>query len=313
MRQEPRPRRTVYSLICFGHSKPHTGFVVIRGHEAKIRRPLEVLRGKQRFICASKSDLQFLLRSRSGRAGVPKLRKNIANSRSPFFILAHSFENMALTFEQETEQLKQKLLRMAKQAAGSVNRAIQSLLERNGGLALKVKEEDSILDSFEIEVDDLAIHLLAQAPLPSDLRFITIAMKISHDLERVGDEATTISRRSYDLNKEPQLKPYVDIPRMANLALDMLNQAMESFVRGDPEQARSIIPRDKDVDALNKQLHRELASFMVESRDNIPRCLNLMVISKSIERIADHATNIAEEVVYLLEGKDIRHLPELKR
>jgi phosphate transport system protein len=219
---------------------------------------------------------------------------------------------MSLTFEQETEHLKQRLLRMAKQAEASVNRAIQSLLERNGSLALKVKEEDSILDSFEIEIDDLSIHLLSQAPLASDLRFITIAMKISHDLERVGDEATTISRRAYDLNKEPQLKPYVDIPRMANLALEMLKQAMESFVRGDSEAARSIIPQDKDVDALNKQLHRELASFMVENRDNIPRCLNLMVISKCIERIADHATNIAEEVVYLFEGKDIRHLPELK-
>jgi phosphate transport system protein len=157
------------------------------------------------------------------------------------------------------------------------------------------------------------MHLLAQAPLVSDLRFITIAMKISHDLERVGDEATTIARRAYDLNKEPQLKPYVDIPRMADLALEMLNQAMESFLCGDSERARSIIPRDKEVDALNKQLHRELASFMVENRDNIPRCLNLMVISKSIERIADHATNIAEEVVYLYEGKDIRHLPEMKR
>src|SRR4051812_15230609 len=220
---------------------------------------------------------------------------------------------MSLTFEQETEHLKQRLLRMAKQAEASVNRAIQSLLERNGSLALKVKEEDSILDSFEIEIDDLSIHLLAHAPLASDLRFITIAMKISHDLERVGDEATTIARRAYDLNKEPQLKPYVDIPRMANLALEMLKQAMESFVRGDSEAARSIIPRDKDVDALNKQLHRELASFMVESRDNIPRCLHLMVISKSIERIADHATNIAEEVVYLFEGKDIRHMPEFKR
>jgi phosphate transport system protein len=219
---------------------------------------------------------------------------------------------MALIFEQGTEELKQKLLRMAKRAELSVNLAIKSLLERDGDLALKVKEEDSILDSFEIEVDDLAIHLLAQAPLTSDLRFITIAMKISHDLERVGDEATTISRRTYDLNKEPQLKPYVDIPRMANLALDMLGKAMDSFVRGDSATARSIIPRDKEVDALNKQLHRELASFMVESRDNIPRCLNLMVISKSIERIADHATNIAEEVVYLLEGKDIRHMPELK-
>jgi phosphate transport system protein len=175
-----------------------------------------------------------------------------------------------------------------------------------------VKQEDSVLDTLEMEVDDLAIKLLAESSTSADLRLITIAMKISHDLERVGDEATTISRRAYDLNKEPQLKPYVDIPRMAHLALSMLRDGMETFVHRDSTKARAIIPRDKDVDALNKQLHRELASFMVENPANISRCLHLMVISKSIERIADHATNIAEEVVYLFEGKDIRHLPELK-
>src|SRR5437868_2074529 len=151
---------------------------------------------------------------------------------------------MALTFEQETEELKQKLLRMAKQAAGSVNRAIQSLLERDGDLALKVKEEDSILDSFEIEVDDLAIHLLAQAPLASDLRFITIAMKISHDLERVGDEATKIARRSIELSQEPQLKPYVDIPRMTRMGAEMMADALDAFVSRNPEKARAVIPRD---------------------------------------------------------------------
>jgi phosphate transport system protein len=138
-------------------------------------------------------------------------------------------------------------------------------------------------------------------------------MKISHDLERVGDEATTIARRSIALNTESQLKPYVDIPRMAELALEMLGDGMKSFFDRDPARARAVIPRDKEVDALNKQLHRELASYMVENQATIARCLHLMVISKSLERIADHATNIAEEVVYLCEGNDIRHDPAIKR
>jgi phosphate transport system protein len=138
-------------------------------------------------------------------------------------------------------------------------------------------------------------------------------MKASHNLERVGDEATTIARRAIELNAEPQLKPYVDIPRMATLALDMLKDAMQSFVDHDSPKARGVIPRDKEVDALNKQLHRELVGFMLEKPGTVTRSLHLMVISKSLERIADHATNIAEEVVYLCEAKDIRHNPEIKR
>jgi phosphate transport system protein len=132
-------------------------------------------------------------------------------------------------------------------------------------------------------------------------------MKISHDLERVSDEATTIARRSVELSTEPQLKPYVDIPRMAHMATDMLKDALDAFVNRDTAKARAIIPRDKEVDALNKQLHRELSSYMVERPSTITRCLNLMVISKSLERVADHATNVAEEVVYLYEALDIRH------
>ena len=180
-------------------------------------------------------------------------------------------------------------------------------MDRDDELARRVMADDVIVDQLEIEVDELSIQLLSKAPLASDLRLITVAMKISHDLERVSDEATTIARRSLDLSLEPQLKPYVDLPRMANMALDMLKDALDSFVNRDPAKARDVIPRDKEVDLLNKQLHRELSSYMVERPSTITRCLNLMVISKSLERVADHAANVAEEVVYLYEGRDIRH------
>ena len=210
-------------------------------------------------------------------------------------------------FEQEIAALKETLLTMASLAEAAVNKAIKALMERDDDLARAVKEEDNAIDRLEIELDDMAINLLSKAPLASDLRLITVAMKISHDLERVGDEATTIVRRSLELSQEPQLKPYVDIPRMAKKALEMLGDALDAFVNRNPEKARAVIPRDKEVDLLNKQLHRELASYMVERPATITRCLNLMVISKSLERIADHATNVAEEVVYLYEAKDIRH------
>jgi len=213
-------------------------------------------------------------------------------------------------FEQEMELLKEKLLTMGSQAETAVSRAMKALVDRDDDLARLVRDEDTILDRFEIEVDDASISLLAKAPLASDLRLITVGMKISQNLERVGDEATTIARRSIELSQEPQLKPYVDLPRMANLALDMLKDALDAFVSRNPEKARAVIPRDKEVDAINKQLHRELAGFMVEKPTTISRALNLMVISKSLERVADHAKNIAEEVVYLYEARDIRHHAE---
>lgn len=204
--------------------------------------------------------------------------------------------------------LKEKLLTMASHAESSVTNGIKALVDRNDDLARKVIGDDSVIDQLEVEIDEMAISLLAlQGPLASDLRLVTIAMKISHDLERVGDEATTISRRTIELSQEPQLKPYVDIPRMTSLAMEMLNDALDAFVNRNPAKARDVIPRDKDVDAVHKQLQRELVSFMIEKPATITRCLNLMVISKSLERIADHATNIAEEVVYLYEGRDIRH------
>jgi phosphate transport system protein len=210
-------------------------------------------------------------------------------------------------YNQEITRLKESLLAMASHAESALTRGMRSLIERNDALARKVEEDDNVLDQFEIEIDDTAIHLLAKAPLATELRLITVAMKISQNLERVGDEAVTISRRAIDLNTEPQLKPYIDLPRMANMSMEMLRDAITAFVNREPERARAVVPRDAEVDDLNRQLHRELSSYMVERPTTISRCLHLMVISKSLERIADHATNIAEEVVYLYEAKDIRH------
>ncbi len=210
-------------------------------------------------------------------------------------------------YHEELTKLKDSLLAMASHAESAVARSIRALVERDEALALRIEEDDNVLDQFEIEIDDIAIHLLAKAPLATDLRLITAAMKISQNLERVGDSAVTISRKVRDLNAEPQLKPYIDLPRMATMAIEMLREAITAFVNREPDRARAVIPRDTEVDELNRQLHRELVSFMVEKPNTITRCLNLMTISKTIERVADHATNIAEEVVYLYEAKDIRH------
>jgi phosphate transport system protein len=210
-------------------------------------------------------------------------------------------------FSEELTKLKEALLAMASHAESAVARSMRALVERDDALAQQVVEDDNILDQFEIEVDDIAIHLLAKAPLATELRLITVAMKISQNLERVGDEATAIAKRSLELSREPQLKPYVDLPRMAALAVEMLRDALTAFIERQPDQARTVIPRDKIVDDLNRQLYRELSSFMVERPANISRCLSLMAISKRLERIADHATNVAEEVVYLYEARDIRH------
>ena len=204
-------------------------------------------------------------------------------------------------------ELKEKLLTMASHAENAVNNSLRALIERDYDLAIQVKERDKEIDALEVEVDELAIRLLAKAPLASDLRFVTVAMKISQNLERVGDEASKIAKRARDLSEEAPLKINLDLPRMAHLALAMLKEALDSFVNRNPTSARALIPRDKEVDALNKQISYDLAEHMIQNPDTIKRSLNLMVVSKSLERIADHAKNVAEEVVYLCEAQDIRH------
>jgi phosphate transport system protein len=214
---------------------------------------------------------------------------------------------MAHFLDSELDSLKQRLLAMASHAEEAVDQAVQALVERNYQLAVRVNENDQVLDRFEIEIDDLAIHLLSKAPLATDLRLIAVAMKISQNLERVGDEAAKIAKRARDLTQEPPLKQVVAIPQMAGIVVQMLKRALDAFVNHDAAAARVLIPKDKEVDQLNKQIHRELAHQMVGDPEAITRCLHLMVVSKSLERIADHATNIAEEVVYLCEAQDIRH------
>jgi phosphate transport system protein len=210
-------------------------------------------------------------------------------------------------FEMGLDELRQKLLTMASHAETAVNRAVQALVQRDHDLALRVKEDDRVIDQFEVEIDEMAIQLLTKAPLATNLRLVTVAMKISQDLERIGDEASKIAKRARDLSQEPPIKLNLDLPRIASLALEMLKTALDAFVNHDAAAARAVIPRDKEVDALNKQIHNLLVQHMVENPETIGRCLHWIVAAKSLERIADHATNVAEDVVYLCEAQDIRH------
>jgi phosphate transport system protein len=215
-------------------------------------------------------------------------------------------------FEQELSVLTDLLLAMASRAESSVKQAVDAVVNRDHDLALRVRADDSAIDRFEVDVDEMAIRLLAKAPLARDLRLIAVTMKISQNLERVGDEATKIAKRARDLSQEAPLKLVIPIPRLADLALQMLHTALDAFVNQDPAAARALIPQDKEVDALNKEVHRQLAHQMVENPETIARCLNFMVVAKSLERIADHAKNVAEEVVFLCEAEDIRHTGKSK-
>ncbi|OHE82435.1 MAG: phosphate transport system regulatory protein PhoU [Verrucomicrobia bacterium GWF2_62_7] len=215
---------------------------------------------------------------------------------------------MELHFDQELAQLKEKLLFMSSLTEQSVAQSLKAMIQRDDALAKKVDADDDVLDRLQVEVDERCIRLLAlRQPLARDLRLITMAMKISTDLERIGDQAANIARRAAELNKEPELKPLVDIPRMAEICQGMIRDVLDAFVYEKPDLARQIIKRDEDVDRLNKQLQRELTSFMIEDPATITRALLLMRIARNLERIGDHATNIAEEIVYLYEALDIRH------
>jgi phosphate transport system protein len=210
-------------------------------------------------------------------------------------------------FEAGLNTLRQRLLMMASHAETAVNDSLQALIQRDYQLAQKVKANDHIIDQFEVEIDDLVIQLLTRAPLATNLRMVTVAMKIGQHLERIGDEASKIAKRAIDLAQEPPLKIHVDLTRLASLALAMLHAALDAFVQRDSAAARAVIPRDREVDALNKEIHRILVQHMVENPATIGRCLHVMVVAKSLERIGDHATNVAEDVVYLCEAQDIRH------
>lgn len=211
--------------------------------------------------------------------------------------------------DQELGDLKNQLLQMGALVEEQIERAIQALIERDADLASRVIERDKLVNRFDVEIDETCIRLLAlQAPTAGDLRFVTTAMKISTELERMSDLAENICERVIELNEEPQLKPYMDLPRMANWTMKMVREALEAFVRQDVALARKVCADDDFVDNLTHQLFRELVSFMVENPATITRAIRLTFIGKYIERIADHATNIGELVVYMVEGKIVRHM-----
>jgi phosphate transport system protein len=215
---------------------------------------------------------------------------------------------MELHLDKELAQLKETLLRMSAQAEQTVAQTLKALQERNDALANQVVAADDLLDKLQVEIDNECIRLLAlRQPTARDLRLIVMTMRIVTELERIGDQCVNIAQEAAALNQEPPLKPLLDISRMADHAQGMIRDALDAFVFAKPDLSREVIARDDRVDQLNRQLHRELTSFMIEDPHTITRALHLMVISQNIERIADHATNIAEEVIYLYEARDIRH------
>lgn len=217
-------------------------------------------------------------------------------------------------FDTELENFRSHLMLMGETSIRQVRDALKALVEADVTLADQVIAADDEIDQLEIQIDNEAMRYMnLRAPVATELRLVIVGMKASHDLERVGDEATSIAKRAVKLAAEPPLKPYVDIPRMANIALEMLRDALDCFLNSDTEKAVAVVKRDSEVDAINKQLYRELSSYMIERPQSISRALELMFISKSIERIADHATNIAEEMVFLAQATDIRHREDLKK
>ncbi|MEI8315460.1 MAG: phosphate signaling complex protein PhoU [Verrucomicrobiota bacterium] len=215
---------------------------------------------------------------------------------------------MELHFDQELTQAKDLLLRMSSLAEQAVAMALKGLVQRDDALAQQVHDGDTQLDCLQKEIDERCIELVAlRQPKARDLRFLIVIMKIAAELERVGDQAVNIAHRAMALNQEPQLKPFIDIPRMSDMSCGMIRTALDALVYGKSDVAEQVIRTDDEVDQLEIQLHRELTSFMLEAPQTITRAMNLIGVAHSLERIGDHAVNIAEEVVYLYEGRDIRH------
>jgi phosphate transport system protein len=215
---------------------------------------------------------------------------------------------MQRQFEDEIDVIKESILTMAGMAERALTDAGRALVERDSDLAMKVIAGDDKIDQMEVEVDRLATEFIVRhQPAAADLRFVVTAIKLGPELERIADHATNIAERALSLNKKPLLKPLIDVPRMLNLARAMVSDAIESYVKRDPVLARQIITRDDEVDQLYVQILRELITFMIEDPQTIARAIGLIFVSRYAERVADQATNIAEEVVYLVEGEPIRH------
>ncbi|XHR28993.1 MAG: phosphate signaling complex protein PhoU [Chthoniobacteraceae bacterium] len=215
---------------------------------------------------------------------------------------------MSHPFEQQLARIRETLLLMSTLTDRSLTLAVRAVVERDNQLSDIVEASDNEIDQLEVAVDDLVVTYMAtHGPIARDSRLMLIASKISNNLERIADQATKIARRARDLNQEPQLTEVENIPEMASLMKEMLHDAITSFVEARYELAQTVIPRDKEVDELNRRISRKLIKLMTEAPENVTRAFNLITVAKAIERAADHAQNIAEEVFYLYSGQDIRH------
>lgn len=214
-------------------------------------------------------------------------------------------------FENELNELRRMLLEMGSKVERMTAKSIESLTKRDSGIAQAVFEQDPEVNQLEVDVNDLCMQMMAlRQPTAVDLRFITTGLKISSDLERVGDLAVNVSERAQELNEEPPLKPYIELPRMASVSSRMLRESLDSFIKEDVALARKVMADDDEVDDMNEEVFRELLTYMLDNPRNISRATRLTFISKYIERIADHATNIAEAVLFMVEGYNPRRSPE---
>jgi phosphate transport system protein len=211
-------------------------------------------------------------------------------------------------FSDELNHLKETVLRMGGLAEKMTHRAVQALVERKREMFPEVKEMEQQVNQLHMDIDEIALGMIAlRQPTATDLRFITAAMKINADLERIGDQAINIVEQAEKLLSVPPVKPLIDIPRMAEIAEEMLKAALDAFVQGNDELAYRTILRDDSVDQLKDQVFRELLTFMMADASTISRSMDLILVSRHLERVADHATNICEDVIFMVKGKDIRH------
>jgi phosphate transport system protein len=216
-------------------------------------------------------------------------------------------------YEAELRKLREQILLMGARVEEMIASSVKALLERNTDLAQRTIESDHQINRLEVDTDDLCLRILAKRqPVASDLRFITIAMKMVTDLERMGDLGVNMCERVIELNAEPPLKPYVDLPKMGEVVRGMVREALDAFVNRDAEHAQRVIERDATLDAYYAQIFRELLTYMMEDARNIYRATRVQSIAKYLERIGDHATNLAEMVVFMVKGKDIRHLGRIE-
>ena len=211
-------------------------------------------------------------------------------------------------YPEQLAGLRELVLRMGGLVEQMTRRVIQALVERNVGILAEVQGMETQVNQLHIDIDEACIELIAlRQPAAVDLRFITAAMKINADMERIGDQAINIVERAEVLLTVPPLKPLIDIPRMADIAQEMLKASLDAFVNGDDELALETIRRDDEVDQLKDQVFRELLTFMMADPTTIPRAMELILVSRHLERIGDHATNICEDVIFMVKGKDVRH------